>query len=90
MKPEKLIKIANIHSSYGESVLYTSEVYEHPRKEHFVFISFFKSMIKALMNWNERYYQRKKLSRLSDHYLKDIGLTRHDVQHEADKWFWQA
>ena len=90
MKPEKLIKIANYHTQYGESVLYTIPIYEHPRKKQFAFISFFKSTLKTLMDWNDRYNQRKALLEMGDYYLKDIGLTRHDVRHEADKWFWQA
>jgi uncharacterized protein YjiS (DUF1127 family) len=38
----------------------------------------------------ERSRQRHALSRLDDHVLKDIGLTREQAGHETDKWIWQT
>jgi uncharacterized protein YjiS (DUF1127 family) len=38
--------------------------------------------------WHERARQRRHLQHLSDHMLRDLGLTRADVHAEADKPFW--
>ena len=40
--------------------------------------------------WLERSRQRRHLAMLSDHMLKDIGMTRADVEAEASKPFWEA
>jgi uncharacterized protein YjiS (DUF1127 family) len=40
--------------------------------------------------WLERSRQRQHLAMLSDHMLKDIGLTRVDVEAEVSKPFWEA
>ena len=37
----------------------------------------------------ERWRQRQALSRLDDHLLKDIGLSRADVEAETRKPFWK-
>lgn len=42
-----------------------------------------------LLVWLERSRQRRHLAMLSDHMLKDIGLTRADVEAETSKPFWQ-
>ena len=42
-----------------------------------------------VLTWNERARQRRQLECLSDHMLRDIGLTRADVLAEATKRFWQ-
>lgn len=42
-----------------------------------------------LLIWQERSRQRHQLALLSDHMLRDIGLTRADVLAEATKRFWQ-
>jgi uncharacterized protein YjiS (DUF1127 family) len=34
--------------------------------------------------------ERRDLAELSDHNLRDIGLTRHDVDLEISKPFWRA
>jgi uncharacterized protein YjiS (DUF1127 family) len=39
--------------------------------------------------WLERSRQRRQLAQLSDHMLRDIGLTRADAWHEAEKPFWR-
>jgi uncharacterized protein YjiS (DUF1127 family) len=43
-----------------------------------------------LLIWLERSRQRQHLAMLSDHMLKDIGLTRADVEGEVSKPFWEA
>ena len=42
-----------------------------------------------LMRWSERHQQRKQLARMSDHMLKDIGISRRDAWQEAQKPFWK-
>ena len=42
-----------------------------------------------LLTWQERARQRRALECLSDHMLRDIGLSRADVMAEATKRFWQ-
>ena len=40
--------------------------------------------------WLERSRQRRQLQQLGDHMLKDIGLSRADVEAETSKPFWRA
>jgi uncharacterized protein YjiS (DUF1127 family) len=42
-----------------------------------------------LHSWLERARQRRRLGQLSDHMLKDIGLSRADVESETAKPFWR-
>jgi uncharacterized protein YjiS (DUF1127 family) len=42
-----------------------------------------------VLSWLERVHQRRHLSQLSDHMLKDIGLMRADVEAELSKPFWR-
>jgi uncharacterized protein YjiS (DUF1127 family) len=42
-----------------------------------------------LLGWLERAHQRRHLAQLSDHMLKDIGLTRAEVEAEILKPFWR-
>lgn len=42
-----------------------------------------------VLSWLERVHQRRQLAQLSDHMLKDIGLTRADVEAEILKPFWR-
>jgi uncharacterized protein YjiS (DUF1127 family) len=41
------------------------------------------------LDWLERSRQRRQLGGLSDHMLRDIGLTRADAWAEAEKPFWR-
>jgi uncharacterized protein YjiS (DUF1127 family) len=40
--------------------------------------------------WVERRQQRRALLELSDHVLKDIGISRSEALHEGGKPFWRA
>jgi uncharacterized protein YjiS (DUF1127 family) len=42
-----------------------------------------------LLTWHERARQRHQLQRLSDHMLRDIGLSRADILAESTKPFWR-
>jgi len=46
--------------------------------------------VAVLFAWYERARQRRHLSALDDRMLKDIGLTRADVEFEAGKHFWKG
>ena len=46
-------------------------------------------VIEDVLAWVERARQRRQLGELSDHMLKDIGLTRADVEAEVTKPFWR-
>jgi uncharacterized protein YjiS (DUF1127 family) len=48
-----------------------------------------RAVVVRLLDWQEVHYQRKRLSDLDDRALKDIGLTRSDVEREINKAFWQ-
>lgn len=42
-----------------------------------------------LLVWQARWRERGHLHRLSDHMLKDIGISRADADHEAGQHFWR-
>jgi uncharacterized protein YjiS (DUF1127 family) len=42
------------------------------------------------LTWLERSRQRRRLGELSDHMLRDIGLTRADAWSETEKPFWRS
>ena len=46
-------------------------------------------LAEAVLAWFERVRQRRQLGELSDHMLKDIGLSRADVESEIAKPFWR-
>jgi uncharacterized protein YjiS (DUF1127 family) len=45
--------------------------------------------VETLEEWSARSAQRRALFRLDDHVLHDVGLSRADVEREAEKSFWQ-
>ena len=47
-------------------------------------------VIETLFDWQERARQRHELRTLGDFMLKDIGLSRADVEREASKPFWKV
>lgn len=52
--------------------------------------SLWRRAAKTLGEWNERSRQRRHLLELSDHLLRDIGVTRAEVEAEASKPFWRT
>jgi uncharacterized protein YjiS (DUF1127 family) len=44
----------------------------------------------TLLLWQERFRQRRALGSLSDHMLKDLGLSRVDTGRESGKRFWEG
>ena len=49
----------------------------------------FGAVVDVLYRWQSRYAERRQLRQLSDHMLKDIGLSRADVEREASKPVWR-
>ncbi|QCO01160.1 DUF1127 domain-containing protein [Azospirillum argentinense] len=47
-------------------------------------------VMEASLNGYERWRQRQALMRLDDHLLKDIGVSRADVDSEVSKPFWRG
>ncbi|HSA80924.1 MAG TPA: DUF1127 domain-containing protein [Geminicoccaceae bacterium] len=45
-------------------------------------------VILTLLRWQELARQRRALAAMSDHMLKDLGLTRADALREAGRPFW--
>ncbi|KAJ56732.1 hypothetical protein ACMU_07275 [Actibacterium mucosum KCTC 23349] len=52
--------------------------------------SFATILVKLANVWMSRRATRKHLGRLTDHELKDIGLTREQALTEATKPFWRG
>ena len=44
----------------------------------------------VVLKWLQRRRERRHLEMLDDHMLKDIGVTRADVEREVSKPFWQV
>lgn len=49
-----------------------------------------RGLARRLVLWGERARQRRALASLSDHALRDIGLSRADALDEAEKPFWRS
>jgi uncharacterized protein YjiS (DUF1127 family) len=43
-----------------------------------------------MLTWQQRARERAQLMQLSDHMLRDIGLSRATAAGEADKPFWRV
>lgn len=48
-----------------------------------------RGVLATIEFWRERARQRRRLARLDDRMLADIGVTRAQARREARKWFWQ-
>jgi uncharacterized protein YjiS (DUF1127 family) len=53
-------------------------------------VAAFRRMAHMMWEWRSRAGSRRALSMLSDHALRDIGLTRADVDREVMKPFWRG
>ena len=47
-------------------------------------------VIETPIAWLERLRERRQLAALSDGMLKDIGVSRADVEHLVEKPFWKS
>jgi uncharacterized protein YjiS (DUF1127 family) len=52
--------------------------------------SVYAPIVQTLRLWRERHRRRWELAMLSDDALKDTGVPRDLIAHEARKWPWQA
>jgi len=52
------------------------------------FASLLLAYWQRLGRWHALYRQRRQLAALSDHMLKDLGLSRADIETEANRPFW--
>ncbi len=48
------------------------------------------SMSETFHLWRERYRMRQELASWTDRDLHDVGISRSDIVHEAEKPFWRA
>ncbi len=48
------------------------------------------SLFALLLSWQERESQRRHLAGLEPRMLKDMGLSKADVDHESNKPFWRS
>ena len=46
-------------------------------------------LLSRAVEWRERERGRRLLARLDDRMLRDVGLSRSEVEREAVKFFWQ-
>jgi len=50
----------------------------------------FFTLVQALLKWHQRSADRRRIAELDEHLLRDIGLTRDEVNREAKRYFWQG
>ncbi|WP_029404784.1 DUF1127 domain-containing protein [Stutzerimonas stutzeri] len=55
---------------------------------HFSLAAMLRAAWQQLRRWNSLYRQRQQLASLSDEMLKDIGLSRADIESETIRPFW--
>jgi uncharacterized protein YjiS (DUF1127 family) len=60
------------------------------RRVHDGWSGAYVAIVQMLGLWRERHRRRQELAMLSDRDLRDTGVTRDLVAHEAGKWPWQA
>ncbi len=57
-------------------------------KQTSLWASFTNQVVQRLYRWHALAKERKALSQLNDRMLKDIGITRADVERESRRFFW--
>ena len=51
---------------------------------------FLRRSLARLVAWIDRAHQRRALSDLDDHLLRDIGVSREEARREAMRPFWRS
>ena len=49
----------------------------------------FERSVEILFAWQQRRADRLRLQSMDDHMLRDVGLSRADIEGEASKPFWR-
>ena len=47
-------------------------------------------MVDTVLDWQDRARERHRMAMMSDHLLRDIGVSRADLEMEYEKPFWRA
>jgi len=47
-------------------------------------------LLDQLMSWHDHVRQRRHLGELDDRLLRDIGVSRADIDHEMSRPFWRT
>jgi uncharacterized protein YjiS (DUF1127 family) len=47
-------------------------------------------LVETLHVWRERVRSRRELAQWTERDLHDVGISRSDIVHEAEKPFWRA
>jgi uncharacterized protein YjiS (DUF1127 family) len=50
----------------------------------------FNELVETLHVWRERVRSRRELAQWTERDLHDVGISRSDIVHEAEKPFWRA
>jgi uncharacterized protein YjiS (DUF1127 family) len=53
-------------------------------------VGFVTRLLDMVMTWGDRVRQRRHLAELDDRLLRDIGLSRAEVEGEVSRPFWAA
>jgi uncharacterized protein YjiS (DUF1127 family) len=77
------MRTATLHS-------HTAPVIHARRAPAPLFQGLFSRLADTFFAWQQRTEQRRRLAQFDDRMLRDIGLSRADVEHETAKPFWQA
>ena len=54
------------------------------------FVAVLDRLFDAPFVWAERAAERRHLAQLDDHLLKDVGLSRADIENVSARPFWRA
>ena len=49
----------------------------------------FSRLLRAVSRWQVLHHERQVLASMNDDALKDIGLSRADVEQESHRHFWE-
>ena len=47
-------------------------------------------MVDTVLDWQDRARESHRMAMMSDHLLRDIGVSRADLEMEYEKPFWRA
>jgi uncharacterized protein YjiS (DUF1127 family) len=65
------------------------DILVRPRRWRVTLTALIRAAVAVVRAWRRRARERDFLNRMSDHELKDIGITRADANREVAKPFWR-